>query len=136
MFVAIISVLAYHVFQKLISPNVNIWVSLIITYATSLVLCSLFLIFYYPNEGIFKAVREVNWASFALALAIIGIEAGYLLVYRSGWNISLASPVSNAVSMILLIPVGILLFREKVTAINALGVLLCIAGTILINIKK
>jgi len=37
----------------------------------------------------------LNWTSFALAFAIAGVEIGFLLAYRAGWNISLGAIASN-----------------------------------------
>ena len=79
------------------------------------------------------SLRQVNWASFALALAIVGLEIGFLLAYRAGWNIALTAAVSNVAVTLLLIPVGLLLFKEKVSLVNIFGVILCVAGLVLVN---
>jgi multidrug transporter EmrE-like cation transporter len=78
----------------------------------------------------------VNWASVALGVAIVGLELGFLLAYRAGWNISVAGIVSASLVALVLIPVGLTFFKEKLTPLNLLGVVLCIAGLVLVNIKR
>jgi multidrug transporter EmrE-like cation transporter len=68
-----------------------------------------------------------------LGIAIIGLELGFLLAYRAGWNISLAGLVSNVIVGLVLLPVGLLLFQEKLTPLNLAGVVVCIAGLVMIN---
>lgn len=127
--------LLYHIFQKSISTTVNPIISLIVTYTTALVISFLILPFFPTKMSFLEAFREVNWASYALALGIIGLEIGFLFVYRSGWNISLAAIISNVAVTILLVPVGLLFFKETVTIPNIIGVVLCISGIILVNWK-
>lgn len=75
----------------------------------------------------------MNWASFSLALAIIGLEVGFLLAYRAGWHISLTGVATNVSAGLVLIPVGIVLFKEKPSLVNLAGVLVYILGLVMIN---
>ncbi len=88
------------------------------------------LLFFFPlhgNRG--EALRKVNWASFALGLAILGLEIGFLLPNRAGWDLSLAGIATNAAA-------GVLLFKEKPSPINVFGAFMCILGIIMVNWKK
>jgi multidrug transporter EmrE-like cation transporter len=80
-------------------------------------------------------VRKLNWASVGLGAVIVGLELGFLLAYRAGWNISVASLVANTTVALLLIPVGLLFFKEELSAVNILGIILAIAGLVLVNLK-
>ena len=133
---AIFSTLLYHLTQKLTPANANPALALIITYATSLALCVMLLTFFPIRNGLRLALGQLNWASFALAFAIVGLEVGFLLAYRSGWNISIAAIFVNVAGTLLLVPVGLLFFKEKLSPINLLGVLVCILGLIMVNWKK
>ncbi|MGE5454724.1 MAG: hypothetical protein ACM3O9_05965, partial [Methylocystaceae bacterium] len=66
-------------------------------------------------------------------VAIVGLELGFLLAYRVGWNISLGSLVANSIVALALIPIGILLYHEGFEINKIIGVVLCLAGLILIN---
>ncbi len=131
---AIISTALYHVFQKSISPTIDPLISMIVTYLTSLFMIAIILPFYPLRSGFMTSFKEANWASFALAFGVVGIELGYLLVYRSGWKLSLAAPVANASLALILLPIGLLFFHETLSLIKIVGLALCIGGVILINI--
>jgi drug/metabolite transporter (DMT)-like permease len=60
------------------------------------------------------------------------IELGFLLAYRQGWRLNRASLVSNVVVALLLVPVGAAVFREQVSLRMLVGVLLCVAGLLLL----
>lgn len=131
----VVSNVFYHIIQKLTPPNINPIFSLIITYLTAAVFCLILLPFYPNKESLLDSFKKLNWASFALGVSIIGLELGFLLAYRAGWNISLAQFYSTVLVTLLLVPIGILFFHEKLTLINLIGMLLCFSGFILINYK-
>lgn len=132
----ILSSVLYHFSQKLIPPNVHPIFSVLVTYAVSMVLCFILLFFMPPENGWLVAFKQLNWATLLLALAIIGLEVGFLLVYRAGWNLGLASVVTNVAAALLLVPVGLLLFREKLSLVNILGILVCLVGLVMLNWKR
>jgi drug/metabolite transporter (DMT)-like permease len=107
--------------------------ALVVTYATSTVL-SIVLIPLFPMSTSFvEMIKKLNWVSVKLGIAIVGVEIGYLLAYRAGWQISLGAIVSNVAVAVLLVPIGILLFREKLTTVNYVGIVLCIVGLVMTN---
>jgi drug/metabolite transporter (DMT)-like permease len=126
----------YHFSQKEIPAGVHPIVSVIVTYIVSLVICLGLLIFIYPKQGIWPAVRELNWASYVLALSLIGLEVGFLLAYRSGWNIGLAAVVVNVVASLILIPIALLVLRDKLSWVNIAGILVCLVGLVMLNWKR
>lgn len=123
----------YHIFQKSIPEAANPMLSLIITYLTATLLSVIILLFGLKDTFIIAEIRKVNWASYALGVAIIGLELGFLLAYRAGWNVSLGALISNIAVSVLLIPIGIALFKETLTMQSFLGIVLCVSGLILIN---
>lgn len=129
----ILSNLLYHIFQKSISPNINPIFSLMVTYLTAFFTSALLLPFFPNSNSFLSSIKELNWASFALALAIIGLEVGFLLAYRSGWGVGLTAIFSNVAVTILLVPIGLLFFKEKINFSNITGVVICILGLILIR---
>ena len=134
--VAILSSVLYHLFQKATSANINPAIGLIVTYLTALALCLPLLILFPLGSSVREAFRKLNWASFALGFAIVGLEVGFLLAYRAGWNVSLAGIASNTTAALILLPAGVLLFREKPALVNLLGVLVCILGLVMINLRR
>lgn len=125
----------YHVFQKLIPAGIHPMIALLTTYLTAALLSILLIPLFPDTSGIWSSFKHVNWASFGLGAALVGLEAGFLLAYRAGWNISLAAGVSNVALTVLLVPIGLLFFHEKLSLNNWIGVVMCIVGLLLINLK-
>jgi drug/metabolite transporter (DMT)-like permease len=133
--VAVFSSVLYHVFQRAIAPGVNPVISLMVTYLAALVLSALLLLLFPLRTPLLAAIRELNWASLALAVAIVGLEVGFLLAYRAGWNVSLAGVATNVAGALLLLPIGIAWFKERPSVINLLGVLVCVLGLWMVNAR-
>jgi len=134
--ITIISSVLYHLFQRLIAPGANPVLSVLVTYLVAFVLTLPLFAIYPLKSSLASALGNLNWASAALAVAIVGLEVGFLLAYRAGWNISLAGVATNAAAALVLLPVGMAFFKERPTGLNLLGVLLCIAGLLLINARR
>ncbi len=126
----------YHFSQKEIPAGVHPVVSVIVTYAVSIAICLGLLYFLWPKEGIWTAVRQLNWASYVLAFSLIGLEVGFLLVYRAGWNIGLAAMLVNVVASLILVPVALFFFRDKLSWVNIAGILVCLVGLVMLNWKR
>jgi drug/metabolite transporter (DMT)-like permease len=123
---------AYHFCQKQISPNVNPLVSLFFTYLAGIVIVLVCIPLFYPSLHVRVAVRELNWATFALAFAIVGLELGFLLAYRAGWNLSLGALYSNVMVTVLLLPIGVFVFKETLAARHWVGLVLALSGLVLL----
>ncbi len=124
----------YHVTTKE-APAINPFLSLVVTYAIG-ALVSLFLYFItaaQESHNLFQEIKGLNWASFLLGIAIVGLEAGYIYLYRAGWKISLGPVVCNTAAAALLLIIGFLLYRETLTPRQIIGGLLCLAGMFIIN---
>jgi multidrug transporter EmrE-like cation transporter len=133
MAIIIISMIVYQVFQKNIAANIHPVVSVIISYAIALVF-SVLLLFVFPlKEDFITEVQKANLASYLVGVAIIGIEIGFLLVYRHGWKIGTAVPFSSSITMVMLTFIGFFFFREHLTPVKIAGILLCMAGIFLLN---
>ena len=78
---------------------------------------------------------HLNWATVVMGLAIVGLEAGNILMYKAGWNISVGSLINNITVSIILLFVGLLLYKEKITPTQIAGIVLCLAGLVLVNRK-
>ena len=128
----VVATTLYHIAQKSIPAEVNPMLSLMVNYATALVICLLIVPFYPGDSPMTSSFKYLNWGSFAVGVAIIGIELGVLLAYRVGWKISLVATIANAMAALLLVGVGLLFFREHLSGKNVLGIGLCIAGLMLI----
>jgi multidrug transporter EmrE-like cation transporter len=93
-------------------------------------------VFFPVRNGLVTELKQLNWASIGLAIAIVGIEFGFLLTYRSGWNLGIAAVLVNVVASLILVPVAIYIFKDKISWINILGIFVCLAGLVMLNWKR
>ena len=133
---AICSSALYHFMAKSTPSNVNYTVSLLVTYAVAFAVVLLTFIFFPIKNGLTSELKQLNWATIGLAIAIVGIEFGFLLTYRAGWNLGIAAVLVNVVASLILVPVAIFIFKDKISWVNILGILVCLAGLVMLNWKR
>ena len=135
-FLTILSNVFYHIIQKVTPQQANPVLSLAISYLIAGLICFALLSVFPMREGLSEALKQLNWTTVALAFTLVGLEIGFLLAYRAGWTISLAGLFSNATVSVLLLPVGYILFKDRLSGTNMVGVLVAIVGLVLMNWGK
>lgn len=131
--IAVFSTFGYHLVIKLTPASVNPLLSLAVTYATVTLLFLGAALVVPDGEPLRDSLRQVNWTALALAGTIVGLDLGFLLLYRSGFDLSLGQIVTQSAAALLLIAVGVAVFRERLNLANIAGIALCIAGLWLIS---
>jgi drug/metabolite transporter (DMT)-like permease len=132
---AICSVTLYQFTAKSTPTNVNFAVSLLMTYAIAFT-ATLFTFYFFPiQNGLTAELKRLNWASVVLGFAALGIELGFLLTYRAGWNLAIAGVLVSVVASLLLVPVAVFVFRDRISWVNVLGIFVCFAGLLMLNWK-
>lgn len=133
--IIILGGLLYQFSQKSIAKGLNAYFVIIIAYLAGILLC-LVCQWIYPVQGtLTEAFRKSNWAVYGVGVGAVLVEIGFLLAYRQGWQISLTSMLVNMVISLVLVPVGVLVYKEKLSGWNALGIAFYFAGLILISKK-
>lgn len=122
----------YHICSKSTPQNANPFLSLFVTYSVGAAL-SMFFYLIGKNDILINDMQKLNWTSVVLGLAIVGLEYGYIKVYRAGWNVSTGSLVANIGLAVILVFVGVLLYKEVITVNRVVGIVLCVAGIIFLN---
>jgi drug/metabolite transporter (DMT)-like permease len=131
--IAIACTVAYHLVLKLTPAGVNPLLSLLVTYALVTALFGV-LLFASPDGFDWRQeVRHLNWTAIALAVAIVGLDLGFLFLYRGGFEVSLGALVTQSSAAMLLLVIGMTVFREKISLANGAGVVLCLFGLWLVN---
>ena len=72
--------------------------------------------------------RNLNWSSFVLGLAIVGLEAGSIYMYKAGWNVSSGQIVYSIILAVCLILVGVFAYHESISVTKIIGILVCMVG--------
>ena len=131
----VLSNVAYHIVQKNTPETVSPSLTLAATYFTAAVLCFGAYLLFPGKQGFLAGFHHLNWTALALGVAIIGLELGFLLAYRSGWQVSTAALVANIAVAILLLPIGLIFFREALKPVHMAGIVLCVAGLVCVSWK-
>lgn len=121
------SIALYQVAQRLLPRALNPWHALVVVYAVALALCVAATLLE-RGRPFGESLRSLNWAVPVVALAAVGIELGWILAFRSGWTLSTTGLLSQVGVTMLVVPVGLLFFRERLSGLNIAGVALCLLG--------
>jgi drug/metabolite transporter (DMT)-like permease len=125
--------LLYHVPQKSVPKAVHPFVAVIIANATGIALCAVGMLLDPAGRSFQSSLKNAKWA--VIGVGAMAIEVGFLLAYRAGWNINSASVVRSISVALLLIPIGLLAFKEHLSARSAAGVCCCLPGLYLLSKK-
>lgn len=130
----VVSNVFYNVCSKSTPRDVNPFASLTVTYALGAFLSG---ILYYCTAGgggnLLQEYRRLNWSAFVLGIAVVGLEAGSIYMYKAGWNISTGQLVYSSALAVILIFIGYFFYHETISAAKAVGILICMVGLYFIN---
>ncbi|MCQ2530381.1 MAG: DMT family transporter [Lachnospiraceae bacterium] len=131
----VVSNVFYQICAKSVPEKMNPFASLTITYIVGAVVS--LILFFALNKGgnLIQEYQKTNWAPFVLGLVIVGLEVGYIYAFKAGWSVSVAQIVQSVVLAVILIFVGYLLYKESITWNKIVGIIVCLAGLGLINMK-
>ena len=129
----VFSKIFYNICAKQTPEGVNPLAALTITYAVSAIASGILYQVITPGANLLQEYKSLNWTSIILGLAIVGLEAGSMYMYKAGWDISVGHLVHSAILAVLLVFVGYLLYHEAITFTRIAGIGLCLAGLFLIN---
>jgi multidrug transporter EmrE-like cation transporter len=85
------------------------------------------------GAGLRESLQALNWTAIGLAAAIAFLDLGFLMLYRSGFDVSLGQLVTQSAAALLLLLLGVAFFREKLSPANIGGIVLCVVGLWLIS---
>jgi drug/metabolite transporter (DMT)-like permease len=134
----VLGLVIYQVSQKSADQTANPFVVIILAYVFGIVACVAgFFVFPRQDElGLLPMLKSVSWTAFGIGLGAAIIEIGFLLAYRAGWNVGILPLSVTAVSTIILLLIGLFVFRESLSTQKIIGILLCFAGLALITLRK
>lgn len=120
--------------MKSMPSDVDPFGALMIVYLVSALISAIIFVYMVGPSGVVSEMSKINWISIVLAIAIVGLEVGYVFVYRAGWKVSNASVMVNISIACVLIFVGYFMYRENVSIRQIIGIIICMIGFILINL--
>ncbi len=125
--------IVYHLCAKLVPAKMHPLATLGIVYMIAMFVSFGLYFAASPVRSLSAEIREINWAPFAMGMAIVGLEFGYISLYKVGWNISIGSLIANIILALILVFIGVLFFKEQMSTHKVIGVVVCLAGLVLIN---
>ena len=123
--IAVAGSVIYHLSMKKLPTGLNPFFSLSAIYLGALILSLLGMLVYSDGS---RQLADLKLSMIGIALGVIGIEAGFLLAYRAGWNVGYTALAVNALSVLLLLPVAMLVMKEDVSITKMIGIVLCLGG--------
>lgn len=132
---AIIGCVLYQVSQKSMPKDVNPFAAIIIAYTVGIMLCAAAIALDPAGRSFRSSLKNTNWAVIGVGVGAAVVEIGFLLAYRAGWNIISASVVMSVSVSLLLIPIGILAFKERLSWRGLAGIGCCLIGFYLLSKK-
>lgn len=132
--IVILSNTFYNVCMKSMPSDVNPFGALMVTYLVAAIISAIIFVYVVGPSNVGVEISKINWTSVILAIAIVGLEVGYVFVYRAGWAVSTATVVANIGLACVLIFVGYFLYKENVSINQIAGIVVCMFGLVLINL--
>lgn len=123
----------YNICAKSTPEAVQPFASLTVTYFVAAVLSALMFFITSKNKDIISEFSNLNWTAFVFGCAIVGLEFGYIYIYRVGWKMGIGSLVANVVLACVLLILGMILYKQNISLKQVAGFLLCLGGIVLIS---
>ncbi len=128
---AIASAAAYQICMKIVPEGLNP-ISVLVTFYTTALIFTLVVARFIPVDAPNWSLSEFSWAAACVGVAIVGIELGFLLMYRSGWHVGAAPLVVMGGAAVVLVPVAILIFKQPWSPRFLIGIVVCLYGLYLL----
>lgn len=129
----VISNVFYQVCAKSSPAAMDPLAAVTVTYVVGALISSVLYYLLGRGDSLVREMSHLNWAPFALAFCIVGLEAGNILAYRAGWQVSTLQVMQGAFAAIGMLAMGYLLFHEPLTYSKLLGIVICMLGLYVIN---
>ena len=129
----VLSNTVYQICAKSVPDKMNPFASLTVTYLVGASVSAA--LYFLLNRGgnLIREYTNLNWVPFALGIAVVGLEVGFIYAYKVGWQVSTASIVQSAFLAVVLLLVGFFLYREALSLNKLVGMLICLVGLYFIN---
>ncbi len=118
----------YQVCAKKLSSNDSPLAQLSMTYLASAVFCGILFEIIAPEGHILEELTDPSIPALLVGVAITGLEAGSIYMYRAGWSMNTGFLVYTSVAVVALLFVGNLFYGETLGLIQLFGVALAGLG--------
>lgn len=131
----VLSNIVYQICAKSVPQAMHPLASLTVTYLVGAAASAVLYFLLAKNGNLIREYSRLNWAPLVLGIVIVGLEVGWIYAYKAGWQVSVGFVVQSAFLAAALVCVGYLLYREPITRNKLIGIALCLAGLVFLNLK-
>ena len=122
------SLVGYQLAQRVMPTGANPFSIVAVVYFLGIIACALLAPRVGTPIGLADAALLRQWPVWVLAGSVVGMEVGYLLVYRVGWPIGTTTGITYTTTMVLLAVISATCFSEGISPRRAAGLALAIGG--------
>ena len=123
----------YMIIQKVTTENIDPYISLCLCYSVCLIVVIGMYFLTKKGHKFLPELKKINWTAPVFGICLVCMDVSVLLMFRMGWNLSVGSVLLYVLLAIALVIVGAVFYKEKVTLKRLIGIVMCIAGVILIS---
>lgn len=132
----VLSNVLYNISSKSVPAGASPWAVLVITYLAASFLSFIAFFIFEDNRNFSASLQKLDWTGFALGFSMVGLEIGYIFIYRTGWKLSVASLLANILLAVILLLIGVFIYKERLDLRQFTGIALCIGGCMLLLSQK
>ena len=129
----VLSNVFYHITAKSLPSSLDTFFSMAVTYIVGAVVSLILYMTIGNGNSIAEEISNLNWTPFVLGLSVVGLEAGAIFMYKAGWEVSVGNIVQAIFVAIVLLAVGVLVYKEALTGTKVAGIAVCLVGIFLLN---
>lgn len=123
----------YSVSAKQTPADANAFLTLTVSYLVAALASLLLYLGQNGLETVGVHFGKLNWTAVALGLAVVCLELGSIFMYRVGWNMSTGPLVVHICLAVVMVALGVLLYKEVITLRMGVGIVVCLIGLVLIT---
>lgn len=131
--IIVLSNVIYNICSKETPSAINPFAALTVTYIVGAIFSTVMYYALNRSGSLIQEYHNLNWSSFVLGMAVVGLEAGSIYMYKAGWNVSSGQLIYSIILAMCLILVGIFAYHESISTTKIIGILVCLIGLYLIN---
>lgn len=129
----VLSNVFYHITAKSLPSSLDTFFSMAVTYIVGAVVSLILYMTIGNGNSIAEEISNLNWTPFVLGLSVVGLEAGAIFMYKAGWEVSVGNIVQAIFVAVVLLVVGVLVYKEALTGTKVVGIAACLVGIFLLN---
>lgn len=126
----VVANVGYHLSSRSIPAQGNQFLGVGFAYIIAFLVCMICVILF--KKPILKEdLKQTSKRYLFFGLFVPGLEAGFILMYHHGWQVSQGALVADILTSAILATIGILYFGDRLGIRSIVGIILCFIGVIL-----